>query len=71
MAELDLDAKRVSLLDVIHKSKSEVIGRITWVASLTEVVTPPKAAKLAGAPLRCSLHIALRRRAQHCSRCVH
>ena len=63
MADLDLDAKRVSLLDVIHKSKSEIVTtRLTWVASLTEVLTPAKAAKLAGALPRCS---ALCRRRVH------
>jgi hypothetical protein len=48
MAEVEVEPKRISLLDVIHKSKKEIVTRITIVAAVTEALTATKATKLAG-----------------------
>jgi hypothetical protein len=48
MADVEVEPKRISLLDVIHKSKKEILSRITIVASVKESLTASKATKLAG-----------------------
>lgn len=55
MAESDLDAKRISLLDVI-KSQSdtgEVLTRMTLCAAAEDVLLPHTASRLSGAVHAC------------------
>jgi hypothetical protein len=58
MTEVDVEPKRVSLLDVIHKSKKEIVARITIVAAVTEALTATKATKLAGVQFTSSIQVA-------------